>query len=1540
MAFDPDQYLNSFDPDKYLGGFNPDDYLKGAVPGRGGAIGGIAEPIISMASQIPAMIAGGFTGLASLPQGVDKAVENSGKVMKAMTYDPVTQAGKENTEWLGKQFEHAGEFAGNMAMAKPPVSPETQAWRDKMNARPGDQPAISGVMTPQESLQYGLGKGTFEFAASTADLPARLMGKVIKTPMPDNAMAAKIQEAIDAKKRGAEPMQQTPAYSGQEEMNLEPPITDQTGLRNPYDTAGYVSASEQGKATNLPGQMVLDNNANFLSGQGDLFGQAEGKTPGTPEPTPSPKPPEPTPAPKPPEPTPAPRATIDLTAKDAWKQYATVGQQEMFSQMEGKLSEAIKQAQIEKDWSQKQAKDGWTKDHEYNLMELQREAERLTDIQGQADIIHDTHRAIFEDTSRAIHKFVDDVTGVVDHMGVLRDIAKGGDRLLKSVAKFILDNPEILRDYKVVAIMDKDGNILPRLTDEQGVSYMGEYFGATHTTYLSNGGLKERAFMHELMHAATVRAYQTNPALKAKVDAIYNELRDRLNWQYREVEGTQTKVIGHNNNGWVYHYGMKNPLEMLAEVFTNREFRKFLSNTAPYRSLWTRIKDAIQDTLGIKSKGDLNNFLDRIDKVGEELVKFHTEQNLSNAEVYTRMRFNSQPDWPTRIGDFDTPMRKDADQREAMSGIPGMKEVMDNMIPDYKDVKDFLVQIAQEKDVSKRNALISGGIQKAEMKKSTGMYAVYDWFSTADKKSNFAERTMVNPTERIVDRLYNKNREGMRQLFSIITQESDKQVRMTAEELKQLGLSDDVIAGHEAFRDMMDDVFQKQVEKGAQMTGREGYFASRFQGPWGAPVIKDGKLVWYIKAPTRSGALAAKTWIEKNVPGIDKIKDPEYKSSPLASRVNNVEAGYNTLVEFLGDKDPAVATLKDAWERYQTLEGIHALDQSKHWTNQSGVRGAAGDRPWMKSDKDMLEAMKEQFKYARNGYRWSELQEATSRVKDLTKEMEDKPNTVKMIRDYTKNQLGIGTDFRIRHIEDLVGEQISKYSPFSGNEILETTRSLFFIKELGMFNVPFSITQVLQPMFTNPEHFRLSGEGYKHNPIRTIAESIHDGWAIFARNAEMLAPNSEAFRGVSDAIKAKYKDPRIVEMAEYARQNGLIQLNQFSDIRNLGNPTRQMFERVGGFNLIATEAISRSMAWAGFVSHLEQSGKFTSRMDVFKRAEELTNLTMVDYRHFERSDVFNKTGLTGRMLSTLQTFHINQWNNLWRYAKMAKDGNVAPLLAMAATQLTFAGTTGFFGMQALDTAWESMKPFMPTKWLDFGVKKFLITHMPDYASYGPMSSVTGANWSTRFGADTIWDPSPSSILPFASEAYKTGKAAFLLGKDRDIGRAKDLGYQLTPAAAKGPVDAAMYKRDQLKNGNTLYSPTNDYAEGIPFERSPEDVTKRWENMRTNSEAAKKELNYRERITEAELTARKQRYTENFKRNIILGDAEAAQQSSKDYVEAGGQPDELKKIVEDTMTKQHLDYANRILIKAQASIHAAQRAGRFKEQLDYVKKNYK
>src|SRR5574337_759998 len=82
----------------------------------------------------------------------------------------------------------------------------------------------------------------------------------------------------------------------------------------------------------------------------------------------------------------------------------------------------------------------------------------------------------------------------------------------------------------------------------------------------------------------------------------------------------------------------------------------------------------------------------------------------------------------------------------------------------------------------------------------------------------------------------------------------------------------------------------------------------------------------------------------------------------------------------------------------------------QHAKDKSGVFGAEGRKAWETQEQNAVEGMKSQLVYADHMIRWSALQEAAGKVKQMMEDPDiDQPNTKSYVKDYMANALGQST---------------------------------------------------------------------------------------------------------------------------------------------------------------------------------------------------------------------------------------------------------------------------------------------------------------------------------------------------------------------------------------------------------------------------------------------------------------------------------------------------------------------------------------------------
>ncbi|MEM4379684.1 MAG: hypothetical protein QXL01_03230, partial [Thermoplasmatales archaeon] len=307
----------------------------------------------------------------------------------------------------------------------------------------------------------------------------------------------------------------------------------------------------------------------------------------------------------------------------------------------------------------------------------------------------------------------------------------------------------------------------------------------------------------------------------------------------------------------------------------------------------------------------------------------------------------------------------------------------------------------------------------------------------------------------------------------------------------------------------------------------------------------------------------------------------------------------------------------------------------------------------------------------------------------------------------------------------------------------------------------------------------------------------------------------------------------------------------------------------------------------------------------------------------ERAKVFNSLGITGSALSTLQTFKINQYNQLYNFAKKAgKDPS--PFAAMIAIHLCLAGALGFFAVETADDIWEFIKKQLPdeayVKVKNFGIKKFILDNLPDVLAYGGASKLTGlmpgappegVNLSSRFDAGSVVEFSVEGLLPFVADIAKQAQAVgtFVTDPQNPVYRDQML-LAISPSAFKGAVEAQSY----VFSGNNMAHRISKPEEAV-IRRTPEEQRVRHLGVMGLREARTKENIFRtERIIQ-ENQRRLSAVSSSFKQEVIFGTPERMAEKALLYVELGGDPAQLMQQIEPAIMGRYIEKYNIIKMKA-------------------------
>jgi hypothetical protein len=733
-------------------------------------------------------------------------------------------------------------------------------------------------------------------------------------------------------------------------------------------------------------------------------------------------------------------------------------------------------------------------------------------------------------------------------------------------------------------------------------------------------------------------------------------------------------------------------------------------------------------------------------------------------------------------------------------------------------------------------------------------------------------------------------------------------------------------------RELFDDTLRIQNEaraaKGQRpITEMEAYLSSRREGDFRRPVfqaILDGKnnpvldengnikrkLVWYLAAHSKGALDAQWNALHKKFP--DLTFDPkEDHTIRYYKRQTDLQSSFSTLLDILdrSEDHPAILKIVNAIKEQAVGEGASFLGQEKHFKEKAGIRGFVGDRPehrtlWGLMSKhgpkaEALAMFQQQIQYAKNAYKWSELQVAAQGIKEIVSDprlVEQQPNNVKYIKEYYKNAVGYGEATAIAHLEDSIRNL--GLSPAVVGNAIGNVKTFFILQKLAV-SAGYTLANFIQTMNVTPHLMTLRGQGFKGNPLTSLGVGIPAGIAMATGHyLSFLRQSAGETRG---AVLSRAGFQFWEQAFKYAEDNGVTARSIYDE-----SPIETSFSATGrvanlaGKTMSIPESFVRSMAYSTFVQFLKESGKFTDDMKLYQKAEELVNASMVDYRAQERPMMFSKMGIAGDFLNTLQTYPTN-WYNQWNLmGREAMKGNIGGLVTMFALQYAVAGAMGIPGFYDMEQLYTFIKDNLPADYWtaaqenDFFAdpKLWMVKNFGESSVYGVLSDQTGLGMTSRVASPGMGQMLQSPVGPtadIAKQAWKFGNAVLdPTNKDKWA----ESAMASVPTGLQGLVETAPAMEgttfERRPNGNMLSQRTGDVGDhrGL-YERTPEEVSIRKWGFRSQKEVLEREVGWQQNKTET--LSRKKAVTilDSFYAAVKRGDVEKAKQLNTTYAKLTG-----------------------------------------------------
>jgi hypothetical protein len=818
--------------------------------------------------------------------------------------------------------------------------------------------------------------------------------------------------------------------------------------------------------------------------------------------------------------------------------------------------------------------------------------------------------------------------------------------------------------------------------------------------------------------------------------------------------------------------------------------------------------------------------------------------------------------------------------------------VKNNLIPKDPPASEIVANALKEgKDTNSWNITkytASGGSLEAATRKSGLVRDVSRVVQNAQKKADLFINKTVLPLE---NKFHSMTMGNILALADALKLEMFTQKLLSSEELQRMGLDEKQLEAYASFRQLRKDTLEVQNTAREQLglkpiTELEYSIASRWKGDFRQPVYnKEGKLVWYLAAETRSALHRQAAVLKEQFPElvIDSKKAHTVKSS---TNKNDLQAMYTTLLDVLGRDDPAVAKLKEAYEASVATETGNVAGQQKHFERKGNIRGFVGDRPGTSPKKEALAMFQEQVQYAKNAYKWAAMQEAGANLKEVfsnEKLQEQQPKNLEYAKEYFKNNLGRGEAKWVGAIEDALKESAG-ISPAVVDKVLGGAKSFFITQKLAL-NAGYTIANILQVVNTVPHVMDILVKS-GGNPLKALISGMPAGVA-------MASGHYLSKRGV-DFTKAMPDLPFYKEAFKYAEDNGVTSRSIYdeSPIEGRGVVNRSM--ELLGKTMTIPETYVRSAAYMTFVEMLRSTGKYTDNSSLFQKAEELTNMSMVDYRAGERPMMFSKLGVAGNFLNTLQTYPINLMNQYRYFGKEFARGNPLPLLTMLTIQGAMAGVSGIPGFNDLDKLLAWAKQFVPDsqydKVADFDPKLWILENLGESAVYGVVSDKSGVGMTSRLSAPGMADMAQAPGGPIGDIAKQAGKAGQLIANP-NMQNLAEAALASAPSGLQGLLETTVFK-DQTsvprQDGTRVYGKVTDLnSRQGQVARTATDTSIRKMGLRSQKEVLEKDLNYKTRAIQADVQKRSKDLTEKFYDAVRDGDMKKAGELQSLYTRLNG-----------------------------------------------------
>jgi hypothetical protein len=800
---------------------------------------------------------------------------------------------------------------------------------------------------------------------------------------------------------------------------------------------------------------------------------------------------------------------------------------------------------------------------------------------------------------------------------------------------------------------------------------------------------------------------------------------------------------------------VSNVKEFLAEAFSNPEFQDFLKeHRVAEKSMWKRFVDNVKSILGFSStdRNALTTALEHTMDLGKQVMEAGKEDQkapLKDAGMPGKLAdlMVVRKKYPEPVKNPDVTKLK----------VPGLKDAISDFKFEDRPMEEIIKEARTQDDIPNTvmeklgQQLQAGGLFESLKTRNLVVKATYERITRASQEYARNIKTYLTDPhtglKAYMRALDTQEKAGIH--AAMMKYEGVRE--LSNHELRTAGFNEKQIAYYNKYREQstrfFDDINKRREELGmAPLDKRVAHIAGRFMGDFSRFIFDtDGKIVGRISGSTRWELNHATKWMQAKHPEYQMGK-PEYNK--LGNHRNPADrfSGLMEALNFLTKTDADVARVMDSYKAYLQSDAIGYLNATRHAKakvkDAGGIHGSEGHKDWKSKEKNAEEGMKAQLAYFEQGYKWMAMEKAVHDLKPLLGDEQlalNTPNALKWAEAYKAHALG-----KQEHLADLFNWTASMFGEYSGlghTNIFKANakiKHLTMQKFMGLGNIPFSVTQLMQPVQVHP-------------PM--VALLKQRGLEFSATKAQLDAANTHLKLSI-EQVTGKPGDYTPFERAalDYAERADIMAVKMADHTKDINeSKAYELYSKIADVNIKFPERLTRGTSFMFYAHLLKDAG--VPIKDIFGAAENMTNMTMVNYHPLERPMGYAKLGWVGDIASTLTRYKHNQLSQAAFYTRegihSGKVSGYAPLATFVGTSLAFGGIMGFFAYNEADALYQLFTEHVMGK--PDTLTNVLFQHnTPEIISHGLFSTL-GLDMTTRFSnANMIPDSIPKALIPYGS----------------------------------------------------------------------------------------------------------------------------------------------------------------------------------------------